>query len=41
MYLALQHHGLGLRFLPRLSEPLAHSLELWFLHVCVRYVPIT
>jgi hypothetical protein len=27
--------------LPRLGEPLVHSLELWFLHVCVRYLPIT
>jgi hypothetical protein len=27
--------------LPRLGEPLAHSLELWFLHVCVCYLPIT
>jgi hypothetical protein len=28
-------------FLPRLGEPLAHSLELWFLHVCVSYLPLT
>jgi hypothetical protein len=27
--------------LPRLGEPLAHSLELWFLHMCVCYLPIT
>jgi hypothetical protein len=27
--------------LARLGEPLAHPLELWFLHVCVRYLPIT
>jgi hypothetical protein len=27
--------------LPRLGEPLAHSLELWFLHVCAYYLPIT
>jgi hypothetical protein len=26
--------------LPRLGEPLVHSLELWFLHVCVYYLPI-
>jgi hypothetical protein len=27
--------------LPRLGEPLAHSLELLFLHVCVRYLAIS
>jgi hypothetical protein len=27
--------------LPRLGEPLAHSLELWFLHVCVCYLLVT
>jgi hypothetical protein len=27
--------------LPRLGEPLVHSLELWFLYVCVYYLPIT
>jgi hypothetical protein len=27
--------------LPGLGEPLAHSIELGFLHVCVRYLPIT
>jgi hypothetical protein len=27
--------------LPRLGEPLAHSLELWFLHMCVHYLPTT
>jgi hypothetical protein len=27
--------------LPRLGEPLVHSLVLWFLHVCVCYLPIT
>jgi hypothetical protein len=27
--------------LPRLGELLAHSLELWFLQMCVRYLPIT
>jgi hypothetical protein len=27
--------------LPRLGEPLAHSLELWFLLVCVCYFPVT
>jgi hypothetical protein len=27
--------------LPRLGEPLVHSLELSFLHVCVCYLPIT
>jgi hypothetical protein len=27
--------------LHRLGEPLAHSLELWFLHVCVHYLPVT
>jgi hypothetical protein len=27
--------------LPRLGETLAHSLELWFLRVCVRYLPVT
>jgi hypothetical protein len=27
--------------LPRLGEPLAHSLELWLLHVCVHYLLIT
>jgi hypothetical protein len=26
--------------LPRFGEPLAHALELWFLHVCVRYLLI-
>jgi hypothetical protein len=26
--------------LPRVGEPLVHSLELWFLHVCVCYLPI-
>jgi hypothetical protein len=26
---------------PRLGEPLAHPLKLWFLHVCVCYLPIT
>jgi hypothetical protein len=27
--------------LPRLVEPLVHSLELWFLYVCVCYLSIT
>jgi hypothetical protein len=31
---------LDVSLLPRLGEPLAHSLELWFLHVCVCYLPI-
>jgi hypothetical protein len=26
--------------LPRLGEPLVHSLEFWYLHVCVCYLPI-
>jgi hypothetical protein len=36
-----QIYILVVSFLPRLGEPLAHSLGLWFLHVCVRYLPIT
>jgi hypothetical protein len=25
----------------KLGEPLVHSLELWFLHLCVHYLPIS
>jgi hypothetical protein len=37
----LQIYILVVSLLPRLVEPLAHSLELCFLHVCVCYLPIT
>jgi hypothetical protein len=34
------HLHISFSLLPRLGEPLAHPLELWFLLMCVRYLPI-
>jgi hypothetical protein len=42
VHICISHiYILVVSLLPRLGEPLAHSLELWFLHLCVRYLPIT
>jgi hypothetical protein len=42
VHICISHiYILVVSLLPRLGEPLAHSLELWFLHVCVCYLPIT
>jgi hypothetical protein len=35
------HLHIVVSLLPRLGEPFAYSLELWFLHVCAHYLPIT